>query len=252
MHCRLLPSVQTLHRASASPLERRVPTNSTFPSASTSPCAQRPRLQPRPVSPPGTILSAPMAPPQGSGGGTGAIQVVHTDDAATKLSDRVRRRCFNCCTTDASTWRRSNLSPGNVITLQQMRPLRTHALASTPEQFPHKPGPLASSTLRSRTPPRIQPYQTPAHYPPPDSGSYPTSASASAPAPPTARPLPLIPLSPPTTLPLRTAPPHPGMPNPQSVNPSPKLPGVDSLRPPSRDEHREREERDDRWERSPE
>ncbi|KAG6864596.1 hypothetical protein C0991_008385, partial [Blastosporella zonata] len=39
---------------------------------------------------------------------------VFTDDAATKLSDRIRRRCFNCCTTDTSTWRRSNLSPGKV------------------------------------------------------------------------------------------------------------------------------------------
>ncbi|KAJ7902226.1 hypothetical protein B0H13DRAFT_2027132, partial [Mycena leptocephala] len=56
-----------------------------------------------------------MAPPQGSGGGAGVIQVVYTDDAATKLSDRVRRRCFNCCTTDTSTWRRSNLSPGKLV-----------------------------------------------------------------------------------------------------------------------------------------
>ncbi|KAF8169434.1 hypothetical protein K438DRAFT_1855361, partial [Mycena galopus ATCC 62051] len=59
-----------------------------------------------------------MAPPQGDGGpgvGGSVIQVVHTDDAATKLSDRVRRRCFNCCTTDTSTWRRSNLSPGKVL-----------------------------------------------------------------------------------------------------------------------------------------
>ncbi|KAJ7893201.1 hypothetical protein B0H13DRAFT_2037602, partial [Mycena leptocephala] len=56
-----------------------------------------------------------MAPPQGSGGGAGVIQVVYTDDAATKLSDRVRRRCFNCCTTDTSTWRRSNLSPGKLL-----------------------------------------------------------------------------------------------------------------------------------------
>ncbi|KAJ7474994.1 hypothetical protein FB451DRAFT_1558187 [Mycena latifolia] len=45
----------------------------------------------------------------GAGGGIG--MVVHTDDAATKLSDRVRRRCFNCCTAETSTWRRSNLSP---------------------------------------------------------------------------------------------------------------------------------------------
>lgn len=45
------------------------------------------------------------------------IPVVFTEDAATKLSDRVRRRCFNCCTSDTSTWRRSNLSPGKVVSL---------------------------------------------------------------------------------------------------------------------------------------
>jgi len=43
------------------------------------------------------------------------VSVVHTDDASTKLSDSVRRRCFNCRTTDTSTWRRSNLSPGKVV-----------------------------------------------------------------------------------------------------------------------------------------
>ncbi|KAJ7862209.1 hypothetical protein B0H13DRAFT_1638823 [Mycena leptocephala] len=95
-----------------------------------------------------------MAPPQGSGG-AGGIQVVHTDDAATKLSDRVRRRCFNCCTTDTSTWRRSNLSPGKVLCNKCGLFERTHS-RPRPEQFPHKRGPLASSTLRSRSPPQAQ------------------------------------------------------------------------------------------------
>ncbi|KAJ7474940.1 hypothetical protein FB451DRAFT_1465224 [Mycena latifolia] len=52
---------------------------------------------------------------RGGDGGTGGVPVVHTDDAATKLSDRVHRRCFNCCTTETSTWRRSNLSLGKVL-----------------------------------------------------------------------------------------------------------------------------------------
>ena len=43
------------------------------------------------------------------------VSVVHTDDASMKLSDRVRRRCFNCRTTDTSTWRRSNLSLSKVV-----------------------------------------------------------------------------------------------------------------------------------------
>lgn len=51
----------------------------------------------------------------GGGGSSSAFQPIYTDDAATKLSDRVRRRCFNCCTTDTSTWRRSSLNPGKVV-----------------------------------------------------------------------------------------------------------------------------------------
>ncbi|KAJ7686328.1 hypothetical protein B0H17DRAFT_940535 [Mycena rosella] len=94
-----------------------------------------------------------MAPPQnGQQQQGGVVQVVHTDDAATKLSDRVRRRCFNCCTTDTSTWRRSNLSPGKVLCNKCGLFERTHS-RPRPEQFPHKRGPLASSTLRSRSPP---------------------------------------------------------------------------------------------------
>jgi hypothetical protein len=42
-------------------------------------------------------------------------QYKFTNDATAKLSDRLRRRCFNCCTSDTSTWRRSNLSPGKVV-----------------------------------------------------------------------------------------------------------------------------------------
>ncbi|KAJ7187388.1 hypothetical protein C8R46DRAFT_833322, partial [Mycena filopes] len=77
----------------------------------------------------------------GGGAGGGGVQVVHTDDAATKLSDRVRRRCFNCCTTDTSTWRRSNLSPGKVLCNKCGLFERTHS-RPRPEQFPHKRGPL--------------------------------------------------------------------------------------------------------------
>ncbi|KAJ7616920.1 hypothetical protein DFH06DRAFT_1012627 [Mycena polygramma] len=78
-------------------------------------------------------------------------QVVHTDDAGTKLSNSVRRRCFNCCTTETSTWRRSNLSPGKVLCNKCGLFERTHSRAR-PEQFPHKRGPPASSTVRSRSP----------------------------------------------------------------------------------------------------
>ncbi|KAJ6585805.1 hypothetical protein B0H19DRAFT_926461 [Mycena capillaripes] len=95
-----------------------------------------------------------MAGPDNGGGGGGGgpqIQVVHTDDAGTKLSNSVRRRCFNCCTTETSTWRRSNLSPGKVLCNKCGLFERTHS-RPRPEQFPHKRGPLAASTLRARSP----------------------------------------------------------------------------------------------------
>ncbi|KAJ7859762.1 hypothetical protein B0H13DRAFT_1639874 [Mycena leptocephala] len=98
-----------------------------------------------------------MAPPQSSGGGAGVIQVVHTDrdDGATKLSEHMRRRCSNCCTTDTSTWRRSNPSPGNVLCNKCGLFECTHS-RPRPQQFPHKRGPPASSTLRSRSPRRYR------------------------------------------------------------------------------------------------
>ncbi|KAJ7828644.1 hypothetical protein B0H13DRAFT_2437284 [Mycena leptocephala] len=207
---------------------------------------------------PGTVLSTPMAPPQGGGGGAGVIQVVHTDDAGTKLSDRVRRRCFNCCTTDTSTWRRSNLSPGKVLCNKCGLFERTHA-RPRPEQFPHKRGPLASSTRRSRSPPQAQPYQPPTHYapppgsaPPPANGSpNPNPNSSSAPASASANGNGAN-----GQQNANGSASHPGTPNPQAANPSPKLPGADSLRPALGDGRREMEreerERDERRERSPE
>ena len=51
------------------------------------------------------------------GAAGGGYPIIYTDDAATKLSDRVRRRCFNCTTTDTSTWRRSSLHPGKVVSV---------------------------------------------------------------------------------------------------------------------------------------
>ncbi|KAI6044393.1 hypothetical protein EDC04DRAFT_2561351 [Pisolithus marmoratus] len=78
----------------------------------------------------------------------------YTDDASTKLSDKVRRRCFNCHTTDTSTWRRSNLSPGKVLCNKCGLFERTHG-RSRPDQFPHRRGPLATTTLpRPKSPPQ--------------------------------------------------------------------------------------------------
>ncbi|KAH9975201.1 hypothetical protein BJV74DRAFT_180599 [Russula compacta] len=105
--------------------------------------------------------AAHVVPSQISGGtheiayhypGQQQFNAIYTDDATTKLNDRIRRRCFNCCTTDTSTWRRSSLNPGKVLCNKCGLFERTHNRAR-PEQFPHKRGPLATSSLKVRTSP---------------------------------------------------------------------------------------------------
>jgi len=97
-----------------------------------------------------------------------ATYIIYTDDAATKLSDRVRRKCYNCRTTDTSTWRRSSLTPGKVLCNKCGLFERTHS-RPRPDQFPHKRGPIVTSTFKSsRTPP---PGSSPAGRLPPMSNS---------------------------------------------------------------------------------
>ena len=42
-------------------------------------------------------------------------QIFYTDDANVKLTDCMRRQCFNCKATETSTWRRSLLSAGKMV-----------------------------------------------------------------------------------------------------------------------------------------
>ena len=46
---------------------------------------------------------------------TQANHIIYTDDVSTKLSNRVRRKCYNCHTTNPSSWRRSDRTPGKVV-----------------------------------------------------------------------------------------------------------------------------------------
>lgn len=55
-----------------------------------------------------TVVAAHPNPMQG-------ITITYTDDSSTKLSDRVRRICYNCRTPDTSIWRRSSLATGKVV-----------------------------------------------------------------------------------------------------------------------------------------
>lgn len=45
----------------------------------------------------------------------GHIAVMHTDDANSKETQFLRRRCFNCRTTDPPSWRRSTLNSGKIV-----------------------------------------------------------------------------------------------------------------------------------------
>ncbi|KAL4262645.1 hypothetical protein AB1N83_008088 [Pleurotus pulmonarius] len=44
-----------------------------------------------------------------------SMPVQHTDDAASKETQYLRRRCFNCHTTEPPSWRRSTLNPGKIV-----------------------------------------------------------------------------------------------------------------------------------------
>lgn len=48
-----------------------------------------------------------MAPPVGP--------IMHTDDAASKETANLRRKCYNCQTTEPPSWRRSTLTPGKIV-----------------------------------------------------------------------------------------------------------------------------------------
>ncbi|KAJ7821301.1 hypothetical protein B0H14DRAFT_3146734 [Mycena olivaceomarginata] len=192
---------------------------------------------------PGTMLSAPMAPPSGGpvGGGDGGgsvIQVAHTDDAATKLSDWVRRRCFNCCTADTSTWSCAK----NAASLSA--PTHALALSSSAQAQPSRvlrsslalPAPGSADTPKSPTLPTprravLFPFHHRTIFPPRLQPTVPTV------------PPPRPPPPPPSTAHNKTAlirgrqilsktPPRPD---------SAHTPGVDSIHPPSRDERRERQ-----------
>ncbi|KAL4076261.1 hypothetical protein V8B97DRAFT_2020255 [Scleroderma yunnanense] len=45
----------------------------------------------------------------------GTVPIQHTDDAASKETQYLRRRCFNCHTTEPPSWRRSTLNPGKIV-----------------------------------------------------------------------------------------------------------------------------------------
>ncbi|KAJ7113351.1 hypothetical protein C8R43DRAFT_132045 [Mycena crocata] len=94
------------------------------------------------------------------------IYIMHTSDASMKASDLLRRRCFNCCTTETATWRCSKLSAGKLLCNKCGIFERTHS-RPRPEQLSYKhsrisKAPPSSSAPQSR-------YESNQSYP-----SYPT------------------------------------------------------------------------------
>ncbi|KAK6974969.1 hypothetical protein R3P38DRAFT_3295937 [Favolaschia claudopus] len=87
--------------------------------------------------PPMNGMNYGVAPPYGAQGGYPAphgLPVQHTDDAASKETQYLRRRCFNCHTTEPPSWRRSTLNPGKIVCNKCGLYERTH-LRARPLRF---------------------------------------------------------------------------------------------------------------------
>ena len=80
-------------------------------------------------------IPMPYLPPHNN------LPVQHTDDAASKETQFLRRRCFNCHTTEPPSWRRSTLNPGKIVCNKCGLYERTHL----------RPRPLRFDELRSRS-----------------------------------------------------------------------------------------------------
>lgn len=92
------------------------------------------------------------------------LPVQHTDDAASKETQYLRRRCFNCHTTEPPSWRRSTLNPGKIVcnkcglyerTHLRPRPLRFDELRAGNKARKAQPGGAAGGTKKKgvQTPP---------------------------------------------------------------------------------------------------
>ncbi|KAG7447631.1 uncharacterized protein BT62DRAFT_785148 [Guyanagaster necrorhizus] len=113
--------------------------------------------QPFPSPPPPSYTLSPHT----------GLPVQHTDDAASKETQYLRRRCFNCHTTEPPSWRRSTLNPGKIVcnkcglyerTHLRPRPLRfdelragNKARKAAAAQAPQKK-PLSPKKEHSRSP----------------------------------------------------------------------------------------------------
>jgi hypothetical protein len=82
-----------------------VPSSRTLEHSTDAPIMSCPQL----VGSRGEFATRPLFRPPGGD------EIAYTDEANTKISNRLRRRCFNCKATETSTWRRSVLSAGKLV-----------------------------------------------------------------------------------------------------------------------------------------
>ncbi|KAJ7636351.1 hypothetical protein FB45DRAFT_742386 [Roridomyces roridus] len=79
-----------------------------------------------------------------------------TDEAGTKLGPGVRRQCFNCRTTETSTWRRSNLSQGKMLCNKCGLYERTHSRSRPDQLLPQKHLADGEPVGKNRAPSRVR------------------------------------------------------------------------------------------------
>jgi hypothetical protein len=111
-----------------------------------------------------TTYYYPMVPTSNSYLSHTGIAVQHTDDAASKETQYLRRRCFNCHTTEPPSWRRSTLNPGKIVcnkcglyerTHLRPRPLRFDELRAGNKARKHAKAPSPKVKKEPAAPPPL-------------------------------------------------------------------------------------------------
>ncbi|KAG5219933.1 Homobasidiomycete-specific transcription factor [Salix suchowensis] len=95
----------TTSRASSPARPPRPPPPPALPATATTPDAS---------APPPTATAAATAPPRSPTSPTPRCRAAHRRRAS-KETQYLRRRCFNCHTTEPPSWRRSTLNPGKIV-----------------------------------------------------------------------------------------------------------------------------------------
>jgi len=121
-HHQLLPDQLKMDNSSSSVV---VPTQHILPA----PVGYYPQPDSRPGSSHSQISNPSYMPPSHP-----VMTVMHTDDAASKETQYLRRRCFNCHQTEPPSWRRSTLNPGKIVCNKCGLYERTH-LRARPHRF---------------------------------------------------------------------------------------------------------------------